>query len=201
MNFPDFTSPPHFSSAPDPATHQATIMHLYRSSALTATSTDQAASTPPPPKVIQDYLEDLTRLANTVASASACGSILAGQGSESDDFGDVGVWLGEGTFGAGHGDEVLKALKLQSWLDDGRKVHEEKLQSSTSLPATFKPTSSKDAEQLKNLLDKLQDKYYFFVDGGAELNGEVAYFLVGHLTIDGASGWAGLMGLGVAADY
>lgn len=47
--------------------------------------------------------------------------MLAGQGSESDEYGDVAVWFGTGKedagFGKGKEGEVLKALGLNAWVD------------------------------------------------------------------------------------
>jgi hypothetical protein len=66
---------------------------------------------------ITKYLENLTTQANEAASSLACGSILAGQSSESDEFADVGFWIGSGDYGQGNEINALQALKLsQSWV-------------------------------------------------------------------------------------
>ena len=54
----------------------------------------------------------LTLLANEAAASIACGSVLAGQTSESDEFGDAGFWLGPGSYGQGDELEILRALGL-----------------------------------------------------------------------------------------
>lgn len=54
----------------------------------------------------------LTHLANAAAASIASGSVLAGQTSESDEFGDVGFWLGAGSHGPGNEQETLRALGL-----------------------------------------------------------------------------------------
>lgn len=52
----------------------------------------------------------LTLLANAAAASLACGSILAGQSSESDEFGDVGFWLGPGPYTHDASDDGARAL-------------------------------------------------------------------------------------------
>lgn len=63
---------------------------------------------------------DLGRTAAEAAFATSCGSLLAGQSSESDEFGDVAILLGEGEYGPGHEAEVLEALGLKHWKDGVR---------------------------------------------------------------------------------
>ena len=78
------------------------------------------------------------------------------------------------------------------------------LEPQTHLPRAFKPSSTGSSSELgalTALLSKLEDKHYFTVDGGSEMDGAVAHFLLGHLSEHGESGWVGLVGLGVAADY
>jgi hypothetical protein len=62
-------------------------------------------------------------LASTAAEAavtSACASILAGQSSESDEYGDVAILLGEGDYGPGQEVNVLESLGLQDWAEGVR---------------------------------------------------------------------------------
>lgn len=68
------------------------------------------------------YFGELAILANKAAESLACSSILAGQGSESDDTGDVALWLGEGDYGQGKEYNVLRVLELSPWLEQGAKV-------------------------------------------------------------------------------
>ena len=65
------------------------------------------------PSLVDRSTPPLTLLANVAAGSLACGSILAGQGSEADEFGDVGFWLGPGSYGTGHELAVLHALGLE----------------------------------------------------------------------------------------
>lgn len=59
-------------------------------------------------------IKDLVLAAQDASLKVPCGSILAGSSSESDDFGDVGLWLGPGDFGPGKEKEVLKVMHIDS---------------------------------------------------------------------------------------
>lgn len=76
----------------------------------------------PPGSDILQYLYDLALQANKAAESLSCSSILAGQGNESDDTGDVALWLGSGHYGPGQEQAVLRTLGLASWLDQGAIV-------------------------------------------------------------------------------
>lgn len=58
------------------------------------------------------YLKRLSQNANAAAASLFCGSILAGHTSEADEYGDVAIALGHGTFGPGHELDVINALGL-----------------------------------------------------------------------------------------
>ncbi|KAI0321092.1 hypothetical protein OF83DRAFT_1280692 [Amylostereum chailletii] len=183
---------PVFSSELD--SHQQQTLSCFYPSSSAIPQISSSASAPPE---VQSFIRDLASAANKVANANACGSLLAGQGSESDDFGDVGVWLGEGELGRGHEEDALKALGLQSWAGSG-KICVDELQRETCLPLTFKPSSSTaEVQTLTELLSRLQDKVYFYVERGS---GEVAHFLLGKLSVGTVSGWAGLAGIGITSD-
>ncbi|ETW80547.1 hypothetical protein HETIRDRAFT_101688 [Heterobasidion irregulare TC 32-1] len=155
------------------------------------------------PSEVQTYLHSLTLAANAVANENACGSVLAGQGSESDEFGDVACWLGQGEYGPGRETDVLQALGLQNWSQNNRKIQHADLQS-TYLPPSFRPSSTPELEKLTSLLSILQDKYYFFMDGGEGMGGCVAHLLLGNYRGDaksGFGGWIGIIGLGTWSDY
>lgn len=63
----------------------------------------------------RNYLRQLTRSANAAAASLACGSILAGHTSETDEYGDVAIWLGsDGEHGTGHELDVLSLLGLEN---------------------------------------------------------------------------------------
>lgn len=75
-------------------------------------------------QVEREFLAELTQRAAAAALSLACGSILAGRTSESDDYGDVALWLGKGDFGLGREREILDALALRSRLTPRPKVSE-----------------------------------------------------------------------------
>jgi hypothetical protein len=91
---------------------QNTLQTLYHGAA------PPPATAPAPDPHTADFLRALTDAAARAAVASACGCLLAGHSSESDEFGDVGVWLGTRADSAAPGGaDVVRALGL-----DGREV-------------------------------------------------------------------------------
>lgn len=66
---------------------------------------------------VEEYVNELTDEANKAAASLFCGSILAGQSSETDEYGDVGVWLGDLGIGpaANKSEVIVEALSLTSW--------------------------------------------------------------------------------------
>jgi hypothetical protein len=64
-------------------------------------------------------VNELTAEANKAAASLFCGSILAGQSSEADEYGDVGVWLGDLEIGPGasksDSEVIVEALSLTAW--------------------------------------------------------------------------------------
>jgi len=87
---------------------KATLAHLYRNSSLIKVAS--LISVPPPE--VRVYLRDLAAAANTTANENSCGSVLAGQGSDTDEFADICFWLGNGPYGEGHEANVLRTLNL-----------------------------------------------------------------------------------------
>jgi hypothetical protein len=73
------------------------------------------ASSPPPP--VREYLTALARSAHDAAESAACGSALAGQSSESDEFSDVALWIPSETSGQEvlSAQSVLASLALDDW--------------------------------------------------------------------------------------
>jgi len=175
-------------------THQkATLAHLYRSSSIIKVASLISA---PPPEV-RVYLRDLVSAANSTANENACGSVLAGQASEADEFGDICVWLGIGSYSEGHEANILRSLNLA---DSTRRITSGQLQSSTSLPPTFKVLHSNEFTKLSVLLAKLNNKFYFRVNPGPGADGTVIHFLVGRLAEGILSGWVALVGIGIAPE-
>ena len=172
-----------------------------------------------PSDIIKGQIEALVEAAEAAATSLACGSILAGQGSEGDDHGDVGLWLGKGAYGKGYESEVLDALGLQSWAQ-GEKVSNNvylcdpqlcllcsqivavELQPH-SLPSTFPAnldlkSNNATIDDLTEILSSFRQKYCFRVKkAGPSSGGLVAFLLLGQLNDEG---WGGLVGIGVWAD-
>jgi hypothetical protein len=175
------------------------------------------------------FLEELTRASYEVASTLLCGSVLAGRTSESDEYGDVGVWIGDLKHGTAL--DVLKRLGLDSWLRQGAKVGpgSHSLCISSQKPLMFQVVSSPTLpsplpaavastegyvsppfetpqihlEALSQLLSNIESPFEFRVEGLS--GGYVIYFLCGKLshTRGGFAqdeGYAGLVGVGVSAD-
>jgi hypothetical protein len=94
-----------FSSSPNPSgpSFDSSNLTLIRDGA------------PAPPGKVKGQIKALVEAAEEAATSLACGSILVGLGSESDDNGDVGLWLGDGPYAHGQENEVLKALDLMDW--------------------------------------------------------------------------------------
>jgi len=171
---------------------RATLAHLYRNSSIIKVASLISA---PPPEV-RVYLRDLASAANSTANENACGSVLAGQTSEADEFGDICLWLGTGLYGEGHEADILRALNLS---DSTRRITSGQLHSSTSLPQTFKVLNSNEFTKLSVLLSKLQNKFYFRMNSGSDAS-TVAHFLVGRLSEGILSGWVALVGIGITPD-
>jgi len=169
---------------------KATLAHLYRNSSLIKVAS--LISVPPPE--VRVYLRDLASIANSTANENSCGSVLAGQGSDTDEFGDICFWLGSGPYGEGREANVLRALNLY---DSTRRITPGQLQPSTSLPSSFKLLHVNEYTKLSVLLTKLRDKFYFCMNSGARANGTTVHFLVGRLAEGNLSGWVGLVGIGM----
>lgn len=86
---------------------------------LNLAGTGKAILRKPASDEAEEYVKELTVEANKAAASSFCGSILAGQSSEADEYGDVGVWLGDLEIGpaASKSDEeaIVEALSLTRW--------------------------------------------------------------------------------------
>ncbi|KAL6308157.1 hypothetical protein BKA93DRAFT_815531 [Sparassis latifolia] len=147
----------------------------------------------------QGYLTALTLSANAAANALACGSVLAGQTSETDEFGDLALWLGEGHYGKGHEREVLEALGLHGALGPQIKITPVEIPAAVYLPSNLAELVARSSEgkRLSSLLSQLDHIYSFTVQPMPAGGGSVAQFLLGHRSHEGFSGWAGLVGIGV----
>ncbi|KAH9973184.1 hypothetical protein BGW80DRAFT_1445435 [Lactifluus volemus] len=59
---------------------------------------------------VRVYLRDLASAANGSTNENSCGSVLADQASDADEFGDISVCLGTGQYGEGRELDILLAL-------------------------------------------------------------------------------------------
>ncbi|KAH9924411.1 uncharacterized protein B0H18DRAFT_1119946 [Fomitopsis serialis] len=127
------------------------------------------------------FLSSLTLRAGAAASSLACGSILAGQNSESDEYGDVAFWLGRGDFGTGHEPDIIDALGLKT---PESKVRHVDLSPHTHLPGSLLPLHAKPTREVASLteaLDQLQGRHCLMIEGIAADNSTVLYILLGQL--------------------
>lgn len=70
---------------------------------------------------VQSFLEELTRASFEVAASLLTSSVLAGRTSESDEYGDVGIWVGN--LESKEPKAVLRNLGLDEWVTNkGGKV-------------------------------------------------------------------------------
>jgi hypothetical protein len=83
------------------------------------TETSKAILGRPASGEVKEYVDELAVEANKAAASLYCGSILAGQSSETDEYGDVGVWLGDLEIGPAAGkpasEVIVEALSLTHW--------------------------------------------------------------------------------------
>jgi len=139
-------------------------------------------SSPGPSQKVQNTIRSIVIAANQTALANACSSVLAGATSESDDYGDVGFWLGAGEFGKGNEKGVIEKLGFGELLargGGGSKIHQE-----STLPALCSKSP------LAGQLSSMSDMHMFRI--AVEHSG-VVFFLVGKLS---EKEWVGLVGAG-----
>ncbi|KAG8904733.1 hypothetical protein FRB99_001272 [Tulasnella sp. 403] len=153
------------------------------------------------------YLASLVGTAHEAATAVLCGSILGGRGSESDDYSDYAIFIGElpegGAAGVGSkefAEECIKALGLGRWLESSQvQIVTSK---SPPLPASLDgiPEFQRDGSQaavaqLRAELHVLQDVFECRVVT-SDSGGLVLHFLLGK----GEGGWQGLGGASTWAE-
>lgn len=63
---------------------------------------------------VLSYLDELSRASFEVATSLLCSSVLAGRSSESDEYGDIGVWIG--SLAQKDPEEALKNLGIYDWV-------------------------------------------------------------------------------------
>ncbi|KAJ7928628.1 hypothetical protein B0H13DRAFT_1597416, partial [Mycena leptocephala] len=143
-------------------------------------------------------LESLATSAQRAATSVLCSSILAGHTSESDDFGDTAVWLGQGAFGKGQEQAVLKTLGLEggrSHFHFSLQISPVDLSPQTHIPTTVNASSSTpELAAFSAKLAELQDVYCFSMHPSS--GSDVIFSLVGK----NANGWGGLVGIATWSD-
>ena len=86
---------------------------------VNVTGTGEGILGRPSSREIEEFVNELTAEANKAAESLFCGSILAGQSSETDEYGDVGVWLGDlgigPTASRSDSEAIVEALSLTRW--------------------------------------------------------------------------------------
>jgi len=138
-----------------------------------------------------DYFQSLAVAAQRAANSVLCSSILAGHSSESDDFSDVSIWLGKGSFGKGNEQSILKALGL----DSGGRISHVPISEGSKIPTTVRVNASTpELEDLATQLAELQDLHCF--SSHPTSGSDVIYALVGK----NVNGWGGLLGIGIWSD-
>ncbi|KAL1756404.1 hypothetical protein FB107DRAFT_273912 [Schizophyllum commune] len=159
---------------------------------LIAPPPQTAQSSSLPDETTQNYLYSLAKDAEEAAVSQSCSSILAGLGSESDDFGDVAVWLGQGEYGRGHEVDALKRLGFEQWATHG--------QISVLPPSSVLANFKQPTPQLAKLAEDiawLTDAHFFRLQVPGMSGGVVVFFYLGQLAVHGKpAGWGGLVGMG-----
>lgn len=166
--------------------HHNSPIFLSQSSSIAPSYTDVV------PQDVTFYLEKLVRAAQQTAESHYYGSFVAGQSSESDEFADIGVWLGEGDYQRNHEKEILDKLGLIEWAD-AEIVQMDGLYDDIDekLKVEFEGSES-EANAIRTLLDSLENCHRFFA---RRQDSYFACFLVGR----SKAGWCGLASIGVAS--
>lgn len=171
-----------------------------------------AQGVPEPTAAQLAYLQSLASAAEGAAN-SISSNILTGS-SESDDFCDLPVWLGQASdgcsYGRGNEQAVLRKLGLEPLAQvclgvlrphPARIIHCFSFQSQVSyveLSAQMIPVTVNVTPALSDLsakLAELQELYCFHTQVNSD--SEVLYSLLGKHT---SGGWGGLVGIGIESD-
>lgn len=147
----------------------------------------------------------LVLAAHDAANSHACSSVLAGQGSESDEYGDIGLCLGvvqgidnEGSE-KGKAAAVFRSIGLGGILESQpSQILPITLSPDLKLPSTFKCTTSdasvaRFTEAFQAL--GLSEEFAFSLDCSEGAGGVVVHILIGR-TQDHDPRWLGLLGVG-----
>ncbi|KAF9245032.1 hypothetical protein BU15DRAFT_18145, partial [Melanogaster broomeanus] len=164
-----------------------------------ATTLVAAGEAFPPSEEDQEFMKQLTSGAQTAASSNFWSSIVAGPLSEesSDEFTDIGLWLGSGNFQAGEETAVLASLGLHEWIQrDGARVG---LTSNQTVPyyipvKFLEPRSTDDTGTFLKAYRSLKGSHCFCVSPGG--GPAIACFLIGEVH----GQWCGLVSIAATSD-
>jgi len=138
----------------------------------------------PPPRAL-DFLRSLLLSTTQSAISNSSSSYLAGSSNESDDYGDVAIYLCPSSSAPPSFGKEGSEKEILSLMDLGDLTKKENL---SIQPYSIPKTSH------SQFVDQLEDKYAFRVEGArASDGGTVLFVLVGQYESD----WVGLVGLGV----
>ncbi|CAE6433380.1 unnamed protein product [Rhizoctonia solani] len=150
--------------------------------AVPALSLVPLKGTLPDSKVLKQ-IYDLTCASNRFAQDNSIGSLLAGSGSESDEFADVGFWCGEIDENNKEA-SILQSLSLDPWAQKG-----------TITKLDDAPLKTLRKSEMWELCEVLADLTEFRVER-PDTGGHVMHVMAGK----GLEGWCGMIGVGVWSD-
>jgi hypothetical protein len=174
---------------------------------ISSTYTLLPSTQQPPSESARTYLQHLLKSAQEIAASSFQNSLLAGGTSETDDYADVTLWIGE------KDKEKLDPIDVVNVL--GVRL-DERTQISAATPLTSKlPTSLRHIPesshlpshtQLSTLLSQLSNTFEFTFSSPKDDITHL-HFLIGKFSDKGKDkdnvkeGWCGLVGVSIQADY
>ncbi|CUA72304.1 hypothetical protein RSOLAG22IIIB_00969 [Rhizoctonia solani] len=126
---------------------------------------------------------DLACASNCFAGRSSIGSLLAGPGSESDEFADVAFWCGE-VDESNKEVSILQSLALDTWIQKG-----------TITKLDDAPLRTLRKSEMWELCEALTDLTEFRIER-PDSGSRVMHVMAGK----GLGGWCGLIGVGVWSD-
>ncbi|KAF7321507.1 hypothetical protein MKEN_00671500 [Mycena kentingensis (nom. inval.)] len=134
------------------------------------------------------FFDTLALAASQAADSLLCSSILAGHGSESDEFADAGVYLGQGDFAKGNEKLVLSSLGLEAG-----KITPVPL--NNHIPSTVRGEDTAQLSEFRSQVSQLEHLYCFSNQTGS--NSDIIFALIGSRA---GAGWGGLLGIGTWSD-
>ncbi|THH09874.1 hypothetical protein EW145_g1704 [Phellinidium pouzarii] len=141
---------------------------------------------------ILKFVAELAASARATAVTHACSSVLAGHASESDEYGDVGLWIDAQMHPIKPADDPLKNARAVL-------IISVELAQDTKLPSVFKGSpEDDDVAYLAEVLAQLEHCFAFSVK--LDNKATALHFLLGQMQGDDGCGWVGLLGVGTWSD-